>query len=88
MKPSYEYRDLDDAIIQEIWAGNRTHAGIMNELSHMADRYTKRDEGNIPPSWGKVVSWRLARLKRRGIIRKAVGKGKWVPVPAEFRKVK
>jgi hypothetical protein len=54
----------------------------------MADEYTSRDKGKIPPSWGKVISWRLASLKRRGFIRRAIGKGKWVPVPAEFRKVK
>ena len=82
-----EYQELDDAIMAEMWNGNRTHAGITKSLQHMADRYTNRGPGEVPRPWGEMISRRFKRLRDADMIRRASGAG-WVPVPDHFRRPK
>jgi len=84
MNPAYDYEDLDAAIMQEMWRGNRTHAGITNALNYLEERYTKRYKGVAPPIFGEIVSRRIGYLKRLGMTRKAATRGKWIPVPDEL----
>ena len=87
LRISFEYHELDDAIMDEMWKGNRTHAGLMDALAHMAERYTYRGEGNVPIAWGEIISRRIASMRNRDMLRSAAGPG-WVPVPAHLRKPK
>jgi hypothetical protein len=87
MDKPISYQELDDAIMKELWAGNRTHKGIVTALAHLADKYSSRVESQSLRYFGEIVSRRTSKLKREDMIRHGVNGG-WIPVPEQYRKAK